>query len=775
MNKTRIVLFSIVLSGAVLSLLQTPAAFAAGLAPVTMKSDDTLPNSRWVFTSPADPKALLKIKGFAKPMSEAKAAQMAGQGAKCVEKIKAARLTAKTPQQKSLLPWFSIMELDCARSTEIGKGGAALLAAALDIPARNPVWMNSGPHLSLLRTSLLKSSLALLEQDIKSNRTRAWVTIERMQDMSSFIDDKSRGRLWRLAGELAFMEQKPEAARDFYKRSLLDVDSDDTRTKLSQVENSLQAGRPAKGGTPSANAAVPSGTVEKNVSLVDASKEEIELSERISSELKRGELVNAVDDAIKLIKAYPGSSRAKWATDRVLEAYNTVMDKQDTKSQLIRDEIAGRMEAADGDRVAEWARVLYNRGQYDDSYRLGQRALKSIDGTRRTKVLELNAEAAIATDHFDKASDNLMELIEKHSGTPSSREALLRLGILKYRQGNYSQSAVVLERLLALPQTDNLEVTSRYWMWRVLQKNKSERADASADELMRKFPFSYYGLRARFERNGGILEWKPETGKVESKIWMTGRDRAVWDRVQTLLQAGWLDEAQAEIKDLPPPMRSEDKALRALVWAAAAGFTNAAKLANEAWDEKPEMRRPPFVNAAFPAEFDSVIETQAGVRGLNRYLVKGLIKQESGYNVKAVSSSNALGLMQMIPPTAKEIASELKLGSLSLPDDMFQPARNIQMGTYYIGRMVNKYQGNVPLALAAYNAGPARMDRWLRSRPSLKSLATLRSSKPEDEIWFDEIPYNETSFYVKAILRNILLYRMFEKGRVEVPDPVWVM
>ena len=65
------------------------------------------------------------------------------------------------------------------------------------------------------------------------------------------------------------------------------------------------------------------------------------------------------------------------------------------------------------------------------------------------------------------------------------------------------------------------------------------------------------------------------------------------------------------------------------------------------------------------------------------------------------------------------------------------------------------------------------MDRWLRSRPSLKTLPTLRSSQPDDELWFDEIPYWETSYYVKAILRNILLYRMFDKSEIQVPDPVW--
>jgi soluble lytic murein transglycosylase len=224
---------------------------------------------------------------------------------------------------------------------------------------------------------------------------------------------------------------------------------------------------------------------------------------------------------------------------------------------------------------------------------------------------------------------------------------------------------------------------------------------------------------------------------------------------------------------LPAPVRAEDKAVRALAWSAAAGFVKASKLANEAWDEKPELRRSPFVEAAFPHEFVHLIQAQAENRKLDSALVKALIKQESGYHVKAVSSSNALGLMQMIPPTAKEIAGDLKLGQLQLPDALFEPARNIQMGTYYLSRMVSKYQGYVPLALAAYNAGPGRMDRWIRARPSLKDLTSIRTSSADDELWIDEIPYWETSFYVKAILRNQLLYKLLASGRVEVPNPVW--
>jgi soluble lytic murein transglycosylase len=129
--------------------------------------------------------------------------------------------------------------------------------------------------------------------------------------------------------------------------------------------------------------------------------------------------------------------------------------------------------------------------------------------------------------------------------------------------------------------------------------------------------------------------------------------------------------------------------------------------------------------------------------------------------------------MQMIPPTAREIAEDLGIRGFEFPRDLEQPPLNVRMGSYYLAKVLRKYQGNVPLALASYNAGPGRMDRWLKFRPSLAGLAQSRSSSADDELWFDELPWSETCYYVKAILRNLLIYRALDQGRVEIGDAAW--
>jgi len=176
------------------------------------------------------------------------------------------------------------------------------------------------------------------------------------------------------------------------------------------------------------------------------------------------------------------------------------------------------------------------------------------------------------------------------------------------------------------------------------------------------------------------------------------------------------------------------------------------------------------ITLTLPQIYKDLIQEQAIRQKLSPYLVRSLIRQESAFGPRATSTSNAYGLMQLIGPTAQEVATELGLRGISIPEDVFMPENNIQMGTYYIAKMIKQFAGHVPLGLAAYNAGPHRLKLFVEARKEVSDQMQKYSSDPLDEMWFDELPWYETSFYVKAILRNAILYQLAEKASAKDPD-----
>ncbi|MEQ8700660.1 MAG: transglycosylase SLT domain-containing protein [Bauldia litoralis] len=146
-------------------------------------------------------------------------------------------------------------------------------------------------------------------------------------------------------------------------------------------------------------------------------------------------------------------------------------------------------------------------------------------------------------------------------------------------------------------------------------------------------------------------------------------------------------------------------------------------------------------------------------------LVFAIIRQESEFNTKAQSTAGARGLMQLLPSTAKELARQNKIPfeAEKLTGD---PAYNIQLGAALLDRLLKKYDGSIVLAVAAYNAGPARVDRWI------KSHGNPNSRRVDALDWIVRIPYGETRDYVQKVLTNYLIYRSLSgatalKGGVE--------
>ncbi len=133
-------------------------------------------------------------------------------------------------------------------------------------------------------------------------------------------------------------------------------------------------------------------------------------------------------------------------------------------------------------------------------------------------------------------------------------------------------------------------------------------------------------------------------------------------------------------------------------------------------------------------------------------LVLALIRQESEFNDQARSHADALGLMQLLPSTAKGVAKRLGLG-YSRNKLVLDPAYNVTLGRRYLEEMIQRYGGTYILALTSYNAGPHRTDKWLKSNGDPRRTST------DFVLWVEAIPFAETRNYVMRVLEGLTVYR----------------
>jgi soluble lytic murein transglycosylase len=170
------------------------------------------------------------------------------------------------------------------------------------------------------------------------------------------------------------------------------------------------------------------------------------------------------------------------------------------------------------------------------------------------------------------------------------------------------------------------------------------------------------------------------------------------------------------------------------------------------------FRRPPDADnvrawrIAYPPAYRDHAKRWASAAGVPVDLVQALMREESALDPRALSPAGAIGLTQLMLPTAQEVSRSLKLGKVSKAK-LTDPSLNIRLGSRYLGTLVRRFDGSVALALAAYNAGGGAVSRWLETRRDL-----------EIDEFVEEIPVEETRGYVKRVLRSYAAYRLLYGG-----------
>ena len=152
-------------------------------------------------------------------------------------------------------------------------------------------------------------------------------------------------------------------------------------------------------------------------------------------------------------------------------------------------------------------------------------------------------------------------------------------------------------------------------------------------------------------------------------------------------------------------------------------------------------------NHNYPLKYEDVIRAEAEKNELSPQIIAAMINTESGFDKDAISSSGAIGLMQLMPTTAKDMAQRIGYQDFEL-EDLFVPDKNIEIGCYYLKYLLEYFDGDTTNALAAYNAGLSNVKKWLKSTEYSQDGMTLHST-----------PYKETNDYIKKIYKNIRKYK----------------
>jgi soluble lytic murein transglycosylase len=663
------------------------------------------------------------------------------------------QLAAKEIRKNELIKnWILLTWMKCAQKVDLK---AAL--QVVEFSEKNPILFLEGAARRLLQDEFIKLRLNVLENTYKDKADQAWVQIDQLLKLN--IDRDAKAKVLFFAGELSQIQHQLEAAESFFEQSLEQNEVKSVRDKLNALQLALKRTNINK----STNA---------NVEVLPEGEQRFE--ERFKNSLKNNDLISFVEDAVGYLNQYPNGRRSKWAYDKILDIYQNFNDKSDEeKFANLKKRVLASLEKLESLRAMDIARYLHRRNDFAGSLLLSEEALKSLSQSQMAStLLYIAGRSAQFTGEYKKAKKYFEQYILYHSSADEIGEVQLRLALVHIREGYYSSAIAVLEKLLLSRAAEKYELTARYWLIRSLQQNKNDRAESEIKLLIEKYPFSYYGLKLQLEKKTP-LEFPKENLELKKDFFFTKYQKQQLDKAIYLSAQGWVSEALAEFSELTYGDSAETQILLANLLKQNKLYSAAIRLTNAALEQQPSYRNLQLVEIGFPKAYEDLITAQAAKYKLSPILIRALIRQESAFNEKATSVSRAMGLMQLIPPTAQEVATELKIQKIELPNDAYLPEYNIPMGTSYIAKMINQFSGNVPMGLAAYNAGPNRFSLFLKARSEVKDLMNRPSSYYLDEIWFDEIPWMETSLYIKSILRNAFIYSLLENKKLSPPKVQW--
>ncbi len=422
--------------------------------------------------------------------------------------------------------------------------------------------------------------------------------------------------------------------------------------------------------------------------------------------------------------------------------------------------------------------ICYRRLEREDSFlKTRDKALRLYPQSSFTEELLYSVATYFdVSNHPEKASEAYRAVCETFPAGSYAERALWRLAVLSYFQENYSEAMLGFYKYLLKNPNSSAASAAIYWMGRCCQKlGHPEYAKVLFAQVRRLANNSYYGQQAReAEAMVGKLG---KTAKIPFKemdftevrrtcegiqlpplsvIKPTSATISVIERVRQLVSADLADIALSELESIIR-QHPQDKTLlftMSRVYESKEAYNGVIVSLRRAFpdykDRPPASLPEEMWKLLFPAPHWKSISEQASKNELSPELILAVIRQESAFAEQARSSSDARGLMQILPSTGRELARGAKVTGYTSAK-LYSADINIALGTRYLASHL-QYYGNEEYALAAYNAGKTRVDRWLKEFGNLDTAEFV-----------ERIPFSETRNYIKNVLSNKAHYEL-QKG-----------
>ena len=433
--------------------------------------------------------------------------------------------------------------------------------------------------------------------------------------------------------------------------------------------------------------------------------------------------------------------------------------------------------------------VLYLIGQGYQGRKWYNTAIKKFDAVIAlgdksdylTRATYQVAQCYRRKGHMRTAISKLESFVERYAWSELVDDALYDIAQLHEKQGNPKRALDAYSRLIEkAPQSLYADAA----LWRTAWQHFDDRQYAESYKafqiLKENFPGNRYAMGAHFwmakiheRQDQPTLANALYREVAEGQYWYySARAKAILGIATSELEPKAVQDSELPVRSAPPPQVSALMKLRlyedAIVQLKAHIDTNATPdqmccynliTCYEGLAMYDEARRmsehflegPAFANAThedlvklrqklYPRYYSDTVEKYAKLYDVDAFLIYAMILEESRYNAGAVSWAGAIGLMQIMPATGKELAQQLKIRRFRT-SMLKQPQVNIRVGTKYIGYLNSLFDGNAMLVTGAYNGGPGRMKRWVTS----KNIADI------DE-FVEKIAIRETRLHIKKVI-----------------------